>query len=640
MPVWWRMRDHLWTLLLLASTVTASASDWVRVETPHFVVFGEPGDKRTRAVASEFERFREGIARVLPAAVESAVPTVVVLFDDERSMAPYVPRFKGRPIKLEGYFQGTETDNVIALSLAKRDEALRVVFHEYTHLVISGMARGLPAWVNEGIAEYYSTFEMREDGRGAVTGNVIPLHLQLLNGSGLLTMDELLAVQRDSPLYNEGDRRSMFYAESWGLVHMLMSGDEARAQAFSRYLAIAASGAPAQDAWRQVFGDFDAVKELKSYVRRQTMRGFRYNFEDQVKAAAMTSGPAPAADVDSALAILLRHIDAKDAEERLEKATAARPASVLGTAVLGLMNVDAKPAAAERLLLTAARDPSDWLAQYYAAAGLAHLVGGSTLESDRPRILAARSALASVMRARPALAHPHALMTFVAEPQETIASAVKARAMAPGRSDYILLEAQARANEGQFVPARELLAPLLTSRYPVEERNRARTLMGEIVARERSAQQPPSLPAQPAPRSTPVAPQTPVRADEGSRTARPQQAPPDPVRVDEGPEATRHAIYRATERGETRVEGRLARIVCAQSGAVTFDVRVDGVIQHFSARALRDVEFITYRDDRPGAVTCGLRTPMERVFLTWRPWTPAVRNVIGRVVAVELLPEK
>ncbi|MEO5896812.1 MAG: hypothetical protein ABIS06_14030 [Vicinamibacterales bacterium] len=627
------MHRLLWILLVLGSTVTAAA-DWVRVETPHFVVFGQSGDKKTRAIASEFERFREGLARVLPAAVESPVPTIVVLFDDERSMTPYVPRFNGRPIKLDGYFQGTETDNVIALSLAKRGDALRVVFHEYTHLVISGMARGLPAWVNEGIAEYYSTFEMREDGRGAVTGNVILSHLQLLNGAGLLTIDELLGVQRDSPLYNEGDRRSLFYAQSWGLVHMLMSGDASRAQAFSRYLSIAAGGATARDAWQQAFGNFDAIKELKSYVRRQTMRGFSYSFDDRIKAATIASSPAPAADVESALALLLRHIDAKEARERLTKAADARPPSMLGTAVLGLMNVDAKPAAAERLLLAAAQDPADWLAQYYAAAGLAHLVSGSILESERPRILAARAALATVMRARPELAHPHALMTFVAEPDQTIASAVTARAMAPGRSDYILLEAQARANEGQFASARELLAPLVTSRYPVEERNRARTLMGEIVTREHSARKPPSPSTQPPPRE-------PVRVEEqGARTPPAQPPPANPVRVDEHGPGARQPIYRVTERGETRVEGHLARIVCARTGAVTFDVRVDGVIRHFSARALRDVAFITYRDNSPGAVACGSRTQPERVYVTWRPWTPAVRNVVGRVVAVELLPQE
>jgi hypothetical protein len=598
---------------LLAAATATPAPDWVRVETPHFIVFGQPGDRKTRAVALEFERFREGIGRVIPAAVESPVPTIVVLFDDERSMAPYAPRFKGRPIKLDGYFQGTETDNVIALSLARRDGALRVVFHEYTHLIISGMAHNLPAWANEGIAEYYSTFELREDGRGAISGNVIPSHLQLLNGARLLTMDELLGVQRDSSLYNEGDRRSLFYAQSWGLVHMLMSGGAPRSEAFGRYLALTAAGISAQDSWRQAFGTWDAVAQLTSYVRHQALRGFSYTFSDQIKAATVTSDAAAPEDVEAALAILLRHIDPAQAAERLRRAAASNRPSRLATAVLGLMSVEREPAEAERRLLDASRDPADWLAQYYAAAGLAQLVGGSTLASERPRILAARGALGAVMRAKPDLAHAHALMTFVAEPDQAIASAAKARAMAPGRTDYVYLEAQARANEGDFAAARTLLSPLMTSSYPVEERNRARRLIGDIVSRERGAQKPVPPPARP---------------------------PATPVRVDEQSSGTPQPVYRPTQPGETRVEGQLARILCAQNGAVTFDVRVDGALQRFSARALREVEFITYRDNSPGVVSCGVRQPAERVYLTWRPLTPAVKSVVGRAVAVELLPEK
>ena len=39
-----------------------------------------------------------------------------------------------------------------------------------------------------------------------------------------IPLPELMAVRHDSPLYNEGDRRSIFYAESWALLHYLLMG--------------------------------------------------------------------------------------------------------------------------------------------------------------------------------------------------------------------------------------------------------------------------------------------------------------------------------------------------------------------------------------------------------------------------------
>jgi hypothetical protein len=40
--------------LLMVTVAPTSATEWVRVETPNFVVFGEVGEKRTKEVAVEF----------------------------------------------------------------------------------------------------------------------------------------------------------------------------------------------------------------------------------------------------------------------------------------------------------------------------------------------------------------------------------------------------------------------------------------------------------------------------------------------------------------------------------------------------------------------------------------------------------
>ena len=79
-------------LLLLLAPAAAQAAEWVRVESPNFVIFGEVGEKRTREYAAEFERFREALGRVVPgAALRPAAPTVVFIFKSVESFGPYRP---------------------------------------------------------------------------------------------------------------------------------------------------------------------------------------------------------------------------------------------------------------------------------------------------------------------------------------------------------------------------------------------------------------------------------------------------------------------------------------------------------------------------------------------------------------------
>jgi hypothetical protein len=129
------------------------------------------------------------------------------------AFTPFKPLYQGKPVASAGSFVGRQDANYIAVVTEGDVDRMRIVFHEYAHLVISNVLRHVPAWLSEGLAEFYSTYELR-GGREAVLGRVIPYHLQRLQETRLLKLDELLSVDRQFPLYNEKDRRSVFYALS------------------------------------------------------------------------------------------------------------------------------------------------------------------------------------------------------------------------------------------------------------------------------------------------------------------------------------------------------------------------------------------------------------------------------------------
>ena len=351
-------------LLALATTATLpAAAPWVRAETPNFVVYGDAGEPRVREVAGEFERFREALGRVIPGAgTTAAVPTVVVLFRSDRAFEPYRPRYNGKPVTLGGYFLSSDDMNMVALVDDERDEARRRIFHEYVHLAISNVLHGLPLWMNEGLAEFYSTFRVLDNGRRALVGGLIPSHLQLLNQRKLLSIEELLSVEQHSPEYNEGERRSLFYAQSWALVHMLASGVPNRAADLGRYANLTSGGAPLLDAWREVFGAENVIRNLDRYVGQSVMKGVVYRFDTDIpKVSAAVSSVSPA-DAEAALADLLRRVATRDeATTSLERAISLEPASARARALYGLHALDHDEVEKARRLLMAASDSPDWL---------------------------------------------------------------------------------------------------------------------------------------------------------------------------------------------------------------------------------------------------------------------------------------
>lgn len=597
------IRAILCGLAVLLHAATASAQ-WVRVESPHFVVFGEIGEKRTREYAGEFERFREALGRVVPgAAARPPVPTVVFIFKDARSFAPHRPLFNGKPVEVSGYFAGGPSVDLIMMPATNREQALRTIYHEYSHLVTANAARGLPVWLSEGLAEYYSTFEVRDDGRRALLGGIIPAHLVRLNTERMLPLDQFLAVDHDSPLYNEGARRSTFYAQSWALVHMLLNGEPNRRPQFDNYVRLTHAGKSATEAWAETFGhekDFKIEEHLRRYVRQAQVTGYLFTFDQPINLAAFTVSTPTPADVEGALADLRLHVSPES------RGTAgALPPSPYGAVVQGLALIAAeRPADAMPLLVKVAHTADDWLVRYRAAVGLERIAASGDDDLHREAARTADAALVEVLKARPQLAHALALRGLVAGPGDQGVDLLRrARALAPSRTHYTIWLAQFHSSRGEFEEARALLAPLVSPWVPAETREYARSALGAAVSRHQARE----------------------RALAHGEAA---DAPPPPP-------GTVIPVFREVLPGETRVEALFERVECPREGII-LHVRVGDRAVRYTAPSFDDIEFLTYRDVIPAPISCGLRTPADRVYVTWRPGGTGALD--GIVVAVELLP--
>src|SRR6266699_3350902 len=209
----------------LATQGTALAKDnWMSVRSKNFFLVGNASEKDIRQVANRLEQFRQIFALVFPKAnFTSPVPTTVIVLKSDSSYKP----FKANP-NVAGYFQPGEDVNYITLTTerASDDQPFRTIFHEYVHLLVENtMGGAVPLWFNEGLAEYYSTFDIKDDYRRVILGDLIANHVLYLRENKFLPLRTLFAVDYKSPYYNEGNKMNVFYAESWMLMHYLLQGD-------------------------------------------------------------------------------------------------------------------------------------------------------------------------------------------------------------------------------------------------------------------------------------------------------------------------------------------------------------------------------------------------------------------------------
>ena len=605
------LKGSLIACVLLLANAASAAGEWVRVESPNFVVFGEIGEKRTREFAAEFERFREALGRVVAgAAVRPAAPAMVFIFRNPESFGPYRPTYNGKPVQVAGYFAGGHDLDVIMLAATNRDNALRTIYHEYSHLVTVNMVRGLPVWLGEGLAEYYSTFEVREDGKQALLGGIVPGHLGRLNQERLLTLDELLGVEHDSPLYNEGLRRSTFYAQSWALVHMLLNGEKNRGAQFNEYVRRTAAGEASIDAWNAIFGQEKILEELRRYVRQAQVKGYLFRFDREIAPTTFSvSTPAPA-DIHAALGELRFHVAPETAAPHMERSPGAP--TPYTHAVRGLIKLhENDERAALALLKQAVRESDDWLVQYRSAVALERIATAAPGAESREAGEAADAALDRVLQRKPDLAHAIALRGLIEGPSDQgMALVTRARELAPGRPVYAIWQAQFHSVRGEFADARRILAPMLSPRFPKETREYARTVMAEAVTAQQARQK------------------AAARAATGVTSGAPRDGEADSAFV--------VPLFRDVRPGELRIEARFERIECPRNGVI-LHVRVGDRPARFSASDLEAVEFLTFRADRTGPVQCGPRVAPERIYLTFRP-SPDGKDVEGIAVAVEFLP--
>src|SRR5256714_2010920 len=367
-------------LFLTAAASSATAKDtWTSVHSKNFTLVGNASEKEIRQVANRLEQFRQVFGLLFPTiTLNSPAPTTVIVFKSDSSYKP----FKVNP-NVTGYFQSGEDVNYITLTSEKssEDQPFRTIFHEYVHLLVENtMGATVPLWFNEGLAEYYSTFDIKDDYRRVILGDLIANHVLYLRENKFLPLRTLFAVDYKSPYYNEGNKMNVFYAESWMLMHYLLQGDgQKHRPQLAKFIDLLRANVKMEDAFQQAFqGSIESLeKDFKSYIQGANYKATGITFERKLDFdSEMQAAPLTEAESHAYLGDLLLHTrQLATAETQIQLALALNPDLPMAEAAYGMLRVrqgrmdEARP----HLEKAVAANAQNYLTHYYYAFALSRL---------------------------------------------------------------------------------------------------------------------------------------------------------------------------------------------------------------------------------------------------------------------------
>ena len=238
----------------------AETKTWTEAKDSRFAVYSQAGAASARSTLVWFEQLRAFFERTglleHHATASTGSPVQVIVFDSQQEY----DRYRLRPAA-DAYYVGTETADYIVMP-AGGEHQLSVAAHEYAHLVFHRSGLSMPPWLNEGLADYFSSVRMT-NGTCEVGGNVAGRSGTLKRGSWIPL--EML-IRQTGPFSGERKAVELYYAESWALTSMLVM-DDTYSPHFAAFLHLMQGGAAASSL-DKVFAEpmVDVESDLRRWV--------------------------------------------------------------------------------------------------------------------------------------------------------------------------------------------------------------------------------------------------------------------------------------------------------------------------------------------------------------------------------------
>jgi len=446
---------------------------WTEVRTPHFIVASNDGETTARRIADQFEQIRFLYSRALnqKLRLDPGTPILIFAVKNEKALSQLMPENwaqKGHTHPAGMFVPGQEKNYIALRTDVEAEFPYLPIYHEYVHLIINLNYQHFPLWLNEGFADFLGCATLT--GKGGKLGQPSASELDILQRNKLLPLATLFQVDHQSPYYNEANKTTIFYAESWALVHYLMLDPERQKnQALSKYIALVESGADPVEAATRAFGDLAQLqKTLQSYTSRTSYMELNVAVPAKPETQDYSVRTISAAEAQARLGDFDLHRGQREAaQKKLEEAIRLDPNLAAAQESMGLLLFRQNESyAAEKYFARAVElDSKSALAYFYHAMLL------TSQAPDAEETAEARASLEKAVALNPGLGSAWSnlglLYADAGEFDKALSAAKRAVDSVPGEPHFQYNLAVVLARMERFDDARSIARKLQSSGDPV-----------------------------------------------------------------------------------------------------------------------------------------------------------------------------
>ncbi len=216
-------------LSLLAGCATHRGQSLAELPAKHtvraerLVIHSDAAISESSPILTELAELRLDILSTLNLP-ESKRPVVVYLFKNEQRYAEYMrQKFPRLPVR-RAFFVGSAAE--LAVYAYHGDNLATDLRHEYTHGVLHSSLKGLPLWLDEGLAEYFET----PRGRNHINDEHVSRLTAAIQGGWQPDLERLEQLTEVSQM------QAMDYHEAWAWVYSMLKSDNGDAAKLVDYV--------------------------------------------------------------------------------------------------------------------------------------------------------------------------------------------------------------------------------------------------------------------------------------------------------------------------------------------------------------------------------------------------------------------
>ena len=274
--------------MLCAESRAANQPAWQQINSTHFTVITDAGDKKGREIASRFEQMRSVFATLLGKdRLNQSVPLTILALASDKAYYQAAPLRQGQPTDVSGFLVRGDDQDFIVLNVFEA-EPWRAVAHDFALMLLRYNYPPAQGWFDEGLAEYFASIRLDDKqieigGDPALGTSKVPGLLtdqrdtraakslaDLLGVATWISLPDLFSMKHDAYARNEGTHQTLYYAESWIVLHYLLH-EKRLPETGSYFDLVLNQHVPVEEAVQKAYGMSPAQLEqaVKNYFDMQ-----------------------------------------------------------------------------------------------------------------------------------------------------------------------------------------------------------------------------------------------------------------------------------------------------------------------------------------------------------------------------------